>query len=37
MIFLFQNEKKIIIKGDKFDASNLAKFFNTKSNGKKQF
>ena len=31
--FVIQNKKKIIIKGDKFDASNLAKFFNKTSNG----
>ena len=31
--FVIQNKKKIIIKGDKFDASNLAKFFNKPSNG----
>ncbi len=35
--FFISNEKKIIIKGDKFDASNLAKFFNTKSKGKNNF
>ena len=30
--FFLQNEKKIIIKGKKFDATNLAKFFNNQSN-----
>ena len=35
--FVVQNEKKIIIKGNKFDASNLAKFFNTKNNGNNNF
>ncbi len=35
--FFISNGKKIIIKGDKFDASNLAKFFNTKSKGKNNF
>ena len=30
--FFVQNKKKIIIKGKKFDASNLAKFFNNQSN-----
>ena len=30
--FFLQNEKKIIVKGKKFDATNLAKFFNNQSN-----
>tara|TARA_B100000941_G_scaffold289121_1_gene267399 strand:+ start:1105 stop:3276 length:2172 start_codon:yes stop_codon:yes gene_type:complete len=30
--FFVQNEKKIIVKGKKFDATNLAKFFNNQSN-----
>ena len=30
--FIIQDEKKITIKGDKFDATNLAKFFNKSSN-----
>ena len=30
--FTIQNNKKIIIKGDKFDATNLAKFFNNSKN-----
>ena len=30
--FLVQNKNKIIVKGKKFDATNLAKFFNNQSN-----
>ncbi len=35
--FFIQKEKKIIVKGNKFDASNLAKFFKTKNKGKNNF
>ena len=31
--FFIQNEKKIIVKGNKFDATNLAKFFRNKEGG----
>ena len=32
MIFHIKNNKKIIIKGTKFDATNLAKFLNQQGN-----
>ena len=32
MIFYIKNNKKIFIKGNKFDATNLIKFFNKQKN-----